>query len=497
MNWPRSSLLLIAALVVVSPSNTNSYARSQSASTKAASSILLTVTPRRPGREFALGAVGLSIEAQELTTPDLTPDHASLVSLLQQLGRGVLRVGGGSLEYSWWTSDNEPAPRWATGVVTPADLAKLGDLLRATGWRVILGIDFGHFDPPRAADEAGIAKRILGSSLLGFEIGNEPNGYGLPRVALRTESYSPSNYLDQLRKYTAAIQSAAPGTSLYGPEVSSPEWLQAIASSEMPPFATVTLHYYPTSYSVSNGVCKGTPVPTALDLLSKQVRDEENLILQDLAKAGEDAHRATRISETNSTGSCDVSGGPATSPVFASALWALDWTLRSVSAGVSGLNFHGYFGECAPYSVSPICARGYAAELRGQVMARPEYYGLLAARQLEGGRLLPVSVSVRRGDEDLTAYATKQPGGQITVALDNFSTDQAAAITLRAHGYRRGLVEFLRASSIDARGSVTFGHASASVSGILQPTGTVIRRHDGLFQFMLPPASAGILRLQL
>jgi hypothetical protein len=460
--------------------------------------VVLTVEPKDPGKEFALGAVGLSLEAEELATKDLSAGHQSLVALMRLLGPGVLRVGGNSLDYSWWTSDDEQPPAWATNVVTPADLVSLRELLTVTGWRVILGVDLGHFDPARAANEVRVAVHILGPRLLGFEIGNEPSNYGSPLVKLRPSSYSVGTYLEELAAYSASMRAASPGVRFYGPDLSSrppQSWLSAIASDKRTSFVAITQHYYATTYSFSKGGCKGTSVPTALELLSPVVREGENAALQTIVKVGELAHRETRISETNDTSSCDAPGGPATSPVFASALWSLDWVLRAASAGVAALNFHGYVGRCLPEAYTPICAPGYAAAALGKVIARPEYYGLLAARQLEGGDFIPVDISGQSIVGDLTAYATMHPSGVVTLAIDNFATHGLTSLLLKVPGYVKATGEPLMASSIRSTSGVTLGHRSFNAAGVIRQTRTKVPKIDGAFQLELAPTSAIILTL--
>jgi hypothetical protein len=456
----------------------------------------LTVEPAHPGKAFGPGVVGLSIEAEALATRDVDGSHKPLVALMRLLGPGVLRVGGNSLDYSWWTSDGEQPPAWATSVITPSNLVALRRLLVATDWRVVLGVDFGHFDPARAANEANIAERILGSHLLGIEIGNEPNGYRTPSIDLRAETYNVSAYLNELSAYSAAIHASSPAILLYGPELTAPNsWLTVIASDAQSPFAALTEHYYPTTYNVSRGACKGTAMPTALDLLSPQVRQQESNMLDILIAAGQLAHRPTRISETNTTSSCDASGGPDTGPVFASALWSLDWVLRAASAGVAGINFHGSFGLCSPVAFTPLCAPSTAAEVRGEVLARPEYYGLLAARQLEGGRFVPVDIGGQNAPEYLTAYATVHPHGVMTLAIDNFATEDSASLILKVPGYYKPTGEALTGPSVNSTSGVTFGHTSLSAVGVLRPARTTIHRLGDTFRLKLAPASAIIVTL--
>jgi hypothetical protein len=461
--------------------------------------VVLAVAPTHPGKPFAPGSVGLSIEAEELATPDLSASHKSLVALMRRLGPSVLRIGGNSVDYSWWSSDNEAPPSWATSVLRPPALVSLHGLLVATGWRAILGVDLGHFDPTRAAAEARSAYRILGSRLLGFEIGNEPDDYGDPTVKLRPSSYNAGDYLDELAAYIAAIRAAVPTFHLYGPDIGTtpPQgWLTTVASAKDTPFSAITHHYYPTTYSVARGVCKGTPLPTALELLSPLVRERENEMLSNLVAAGEIAHRPTLITETNTTSSCDLGGGPDTSPVFASALWSLDWVLRAASAGISGVDFHGYFGRCGPSVFSPVCAPGYTAEAHGQVTAQPEYYGLLAARQLEGGRFVPVEIRGQMGPEQVTAYATIHPHAVITLAIDNLTAVGHTSFLLRVPGYGTARSESLTAPSINATSDIAFGQASITLAGAIRPVAATIRGGHGTFRVAIPPESAIVITLR-
>jgi len=456
---------------------------------------VLEVERRHPGGEFARGAVGLSIEARELGAADLSASHASLVALMRLLGPGVLRVGGDSLDYSWWTSSNESAPAWATNVVTPADLIRLRGLLRATGWRAILGVDLGHFDPARAANEVKIADSILGSDVLGIEIGNEPSNYVNPVIGLRPGSYNASDYLNELAAYSAAMQATMPRVHLYGPDVglaSSQAWLTPIAAGTS--FTSLDLHYYPTKYSFAKGACKATPIPTAVELISSEGRQREDAELQTMVAAGRLAHRKVRISETNDTASCDAPGGPETSPVFASALWSLDWVLRAASAGVVGFNFHGNFGTCKPEAFSPICEPATnASAARGQVIARPEYYGLLAARQLEGGRFVPTRLISPVPLPNLTSWATVTRDGTIKIAIENLATEgPAQSVSIPLRGYDE-TEQALAGSSLEARSGVTLAGVGVTEAGRWRPKVTRPSRVRQAFRAVIAPASAAIV----
>jgi hypothetical protein len=112
-------------------------------------------------------------------------------------------------------------------------------------------------------------------------------------------------------------------------------------------------------------------------------------------------------------------GAPGTSDVFASALWSLDDTLLLAHSGLASVEFQGRIAGCAPYS--PLCTGRHGAAL----FARPDFYGLLAVRQLLPGAFL------RLTDPDagtLRAYALPTTSGALSVVLDNLDGPAVVAL---------------------------------------------------------------------
>jgi hypothetical protein len=509
----RGLAVLVVALVTVGV-----WAGARSAATvPLAPTVKLRVDTSRPGSEFAPGTVGLSTETRELSTGQLSAAHYSLVRLMRLLGPALLRIGGNSVDSSWWTSSGEPPPSWATSTVTPADLSALHGLLATTGWQVLLGVDLGHFEPARAADEARYARQILGTSLLGVEIGNEPSGYGRKKDSLRPPTYGVAEYLREVDAYRQALGAAAPGVAVYGPALSQESpWLTEFGAAESV-FSQITQHYYPASTcpsppSGSSGTTRSpespglpgeapvstTELPTAAGLLSPAVRQEEDELIQMLVQAGAVAHRPVRVGETNDSA---CGGTPSVSPVFASALWALDWSLRAASGGVRGLNFHGNLGVCGPNAQSPICAPGAGAAADGDVVARPEYYGLLAARQLEGGRFVPTRIFAHGSSghgppPDLTSWATLAPGGKLRIAIDNLAAaGLAQPVSISVPGYGAGAEEMLSGPSALAKNGIALGAARVSAAGQWRPRPVSLSSAHGAVRVVVPPTGAAIVTL--
>ena len=488
---PHGRHVLVALIVVLAAAGAWVWARS-AASVPLAPLATLRIDTSRPGNEFEVGAVGLSMEARELSTGRLTADHYRLVRLMRLLGPSVLRIGGDSVDFSWWTSSGESSPPWATSTVTPADLFALHGLLTATGWRVLLGVDFGHFEPTRAANEAHYAREILGPDLLGIEIGNEPDAYGGRRDSLRPPAYSPDEYLHEAAAYRQALSATTPGVGVYGPALLArgTPWLAQMGTAARM-FTELTQHFYPINK------CPDTappfPQPTAAELLSPAVREQENHILNALAKVGAVAGRPTRIGETNSIACRDTIDA---SPEFAGALWSLDWVLRAASSGVSGLNFHGGVGFCGSTNENQICARSSEAAHAGDVIAQPEYYGLLAASRLEGGRFVPTSLIGPDPLPNLTAWATLAPGGMARIAIDNLATaGLAQPVSIPMSGYT-ATEQSLAGPSAEASSGIALGGAAVTSVGQWWPKPTKPFHTRRSVRVIVPPASAVIVTLR-
>jgi hypothetical protein len=380
----------------------------------------------------------------------------SLVRLMRLLGPAVLRIGGNSTDSSWWTSRGETPPAWATSTVTSSDLVALHRFLKVTGWRVQLAVDLGHFEPGRIANEAHMARRILGRGLLALEVGNEPDDFGRA-AGLRGPTYNVQEYLKEAEAYRQAMVNAAPGVPVYGPALSQTQWLIQMGSAAGM-FSEITQHYYPMSTCPS----ANKPPPTVAELLSNEVRQQEDKTLAQATAVTATAGRNLRIDETNAV---NCNGSPLVSPTFASALWSLDWSLRAASAGVRGIDFNGNLGVCGFKAPSPICSPSNEAAKHKNLAARPEYYGLLAASRLEGGRFISSNLISPEPLPNLTTWATVSPDGILAIAIDNMSTVGAPQqVSIPTRGYE-AIEEPLTAPSAEARYGVLFGRSYVTGHG--------------------------------
>jgi hypothetical protein len=411
----------------------------------------VTVSLGRPRPAIARRFLGLSFEARDLPGVARLATRGDLVALLRSLGPGTLRFGGNSVDATTaWYDGQGRRPRWARVLVSPRDLDGIARLARATGWNVLLAVTLGHPDPAAAAREVAAARARLGSALAGVEIGNEPDQYVSKRLRRRPWGYS--RYRAEVARYRAAIAAAAPGVPLAGPDLASAKpsrWLAAYARRERP--SLLTAHFYPL-------IRCGHDRPTISRLMSPDLRLSEQRVLDRLARLAARSHRPMRIGETNNVA---CSGQPGVSDTYASALWALDYLVRAVYAGVSGVNFHGFLAECRTYT--PLCARSRPDLAAGRLAARPEWYALLAARSLAGARPLTTGVTPTR--RDLTAIAVRSPRGGIDAILVNLGARPIrVALRVPPRLRTRTLIR-MTGPSLSARSGVRLGARAVDPHG--------------------------------
>lgn len=405
--------------------------------------------------------LGLSFESSSTEGVGAFADNGNLPRLLENLGPGVLRFGGNSVDQSYAGPD-------------PATLSALAGLVRRTQWDVIFSVDLGHFTADQAGRDARAAEQAFGGRLTAIACGNEPDDFG--GNGIRPASFSEAGYLTEARACIDAVREAVPDVRIAGPDTGHLRWLNQYASVFKGTVSLLDQHYYPLSDCGSAG--------TADELLSRATAAAEGRRIRMAAAAARTAGVPLRISETNSA-SCG--GIPGVSDTFASALWAIDYSLIGAEQGASGMNFHD--------SMTLYC-NAYSALCRtetSQYAVRPIYYGLLFTHLLGTGRLLPVTVPSGSG---LAAHAVKSASGRIRVVIENL-TGQAKNTALHAGTISgNAAVLHLTAPSPRATGQIRIQGAMIRHSGTLTPgSPDDIACNSGVCDLRLTPYSAAIVTL--
>ncbi len=441
-----------------------------------AAGISITVHPDQLGNQLHSGFVGLSFGAATVAQDNYA--STDLGDYLRTLGHtGVIRIGGNSGDGTFWTSTGEPAPSWATsGTITPAKLQHLATIVRGAGWTVILAVNLKHPDPARAADEARYARQIFGDSLLAIEVGNEPNFY----------YSSVAAYYTDFESYVAAIEQAAPGVGITGPdaETNHSSWLGGFAALDAghPDVTEISDHTYPTS------AC-GTSTATIPELLGTGSVQYETANAQAALSSAAQLGVPAAMAETNST---VCAGAAGVSDVFAAGLWALDYNLLIAQQGIvnadymDGTNAAG----CDPYT--PLCPT------TGDLTARPIYYGMLATELVGTGRFAALD---NPDSADVRAYAVQQ-GHRLTVVLDDVedpATSGATTVTLNLGAdLCSGRLTALTTSSsagLSATAGISLGGQQVGPHGAFPPPqSTPVAVHNQTATVTVPAGSAAIIQ---
>ena len=364
--------------------------------------------------------IGLSYESAQLANPAFfAASNKALIALFRELsGDGVLRLGGGTSEFTHFTAQEPtgPSPFDAVGPdtsknvksstpITPKSLHNLRAFLDAANWRCLYGLNAARGPVANAVEEAGYAQRILGHRLIAFQLGNEPDAW---RKRYRPETWTYADYWKEWSAMHAAVAARVPQAKFAGPDVSNKMayvtgFAEDIKKNAVGDVALLTWHYYAMGPAGGKGI-------TLDKLLSPDPK---------LAQALEIAQQASRtggipfrMSEGNS---CWNGGQPGVSDTLASALWAADVMLQFAAAGSAGINFHGG-------------GNGYYTPIAGSLAAgfqrRSEFFGMELAKQFVGASIAQSNLVC--ANDRVRAYAGRKSGAHQILAINK--SDRPVAI---------------------------------------------------------------------
>lgn len=438
----RIFLSSLAAAAITQVAFQPAYAQSRTAQ--------LEIDFTNPGPAIPVDFSGFSYETAQLANPGFfSMANKPLIELFRDLSpSGVLRLGGGSSEFTTWSDQppGVPPPFEVFGpdtsrtvkqgtTNTPLAIHHLRDFLDATGWRCIYGLNLGQGSVENAVVEAAAVHEILGPRLIALQIGNEPDSF---RNRYRPATYSPADFLTEWKNFHTAIMAKVPDAKFAGPDISNKVPYFTAFAAEAPHFSDVVLltaHFYAMGPA-------GSPKATLEKLLvadpSVQTLSDEKLAI--LLDAARDARLPFRMCEGNS---CWDGGKPGVSDTLASALWSADYMLHLAQLGVAGVNFHGGGnGFYTPIAGAP--STGF--------VKRPEYYGIQFAQQFSGCTFLKTTLNA--ATPFLTAY-TLQKSHQRLLAVVNKS-DEPAQLTLPHKIKLDNTAVLLTGPSLDSKAAPAF-----------------------------------------
>ena len=420
----------------------------------------LTIDPSQTLATVPADFIGLSYESAQLANPAFfAAGNKALIALFRELSSdGVLRLGGGTSEFTHFTTEVPagPPPFDAVGPdtsknvksstpITPQSLKNLGDFLNAANWRCLYGLNAARGPIANAVEEAGCVQRILGPRLIAFQLGNEPDAW---RKRYRPVTWSYTDYWKEWSAMHAAIVAKVPQAKFAGPDVSNKMayvsgFAEDVKRSGDADVVLLTWHYYAMGPAGAKGIT-----------LDKLLSPDPKLAraLQTAQDASHAAGIPFRMSEGNS---CWNGGQPGVSDTLASALWVADVMMQFAAAGCAGVNLHGG-------------GNGYYTPIAGSVAAgfqkRPEFLGIELAKQFVGASIERSTLNCT--SDRVRAYAARKADAQM--ALVTNKTNQP--VTLRTTVRRAHQRWILSGPAIDAKEGVTLtrDHAMPLHDGVLR-----------------------------
>jgi len=418
----------------------------------------LAIDLEHTGATIPLDFTGLSYETAQLANPAFfSTENKALIKLFRDLSpTGVLRLGGGSSEFTTFSSqevagkppfevfgpDTSKTVKRGT-INTPLAFRNLRAFLDETGWRCLYGLNLGQGTIENAVAEAAAVHKILGPRLIALQIGNEPDSF---RNRYRPASYSPADYFGEWNAFRTAILAKVPDAKFAGPDISNKlPYFTAFASEapRHPEVILLTSHYYAMGPASS-------PKSTLEKLLDSSPKLATDLMT--IMSAGDAARLPYRMSEGNS---CWDGGKPGVSDTLASALWCADMMLQFAQAGAAGVNLHGGGnGFYTPIAGGP--STGFTK--------RPEYYGIQFAQQLAGSTFLKTTLA--GAPPRLTAYALQNRRRRSLVVINK--SDDVNGLILPQNIHTQSNAVLLAGIAFDSKTTPLFHPIHVPRSNLLQ-----------------------------
>jgi hypothetical protein len=452
----------------------------------AADTARVTVHPDLPGVRIPADFLGLGFEMPALRDPRFAGD-AAFERLLTNLGPGVLRFGGNSVELTGW-APVAPGQTSDALVLTPADFDRIFGFAARVGWHVIMDLRLARFEPDTAAAEVAALRSAGGSNLLAAEIGNEPDLY--PASGARSAGWNGDSLAGETAVYATRIHARTPGAPVAAPATTcsstGPSFFDAVLGAGVP-LVLATHHFYPMTASAP---ADSPEFASIANMLSATLMARTAACINAAARTAAAHGVPLRLDETNSASGFGKAG---VSDVLASALWAVDHFFTAAEQGTSGVNVQSGTDlqgglTCAGIYL-PFCGRQ-----GGPYTARPLYYAMLLVHAAARGRLVPVAV---QSTFNVTAHAALDDDGTLRVVVVNKEATHAVRVRLVTAGaYANAGVLRLVGPALDRGDSVTFAGATVGGDGSWTPGPAEAVGTDGTgFVLTVPAGSAGVVSL--
>ena len=370
-----------------------------------------------------------------------TAPRPEFTTLMSQLGRPTLRVGGDSTDYSWYNPHGRPYPPYRTRPfrynITELDIRSIRNGVVSYGGQAVIGVNFrDQGNAQWAIEHVRAIERTVGvneSWLLAIEVGNEVDLYA--GNGDRVPTWSPSDYYTEWLYYVQQLKEAVPalpdrlfqaGTyCCYNQFEDDIRSFLPLAAQYM---RTFSIHEYPDTTEPSTTLYKQLS-----DAISQQAyrlitsgTESGNLVsLTDrYGLSGLVIGEGNSNSEPGVLGVCDVFAG--------SALWAIDTLFELARGGLRRFHFHSHFADLR----SPVFFESAPAGVEARYPSvRPLWYGLRFFAMVKEGQPTILARSLTcTDDERVKVWAVRQPsGGNYTTRVAIIHKDLNATEPITVH----------------------------------------------------------------
>ena len=264
--------------------------------------------------------IGFSYEKTHIMNGSLNADNQGLIAIYKLLGSPMVRIGANDVERCSWagtgTAPSQPNGQPFVTKVTTGGVDQFCDFLSVTGTKAIYGVNFQLGNVTASSAEAAYVMSKCPSSIVGIEIGNEPDKFG--GWASQQADYE---------KFADAIL-AIPGALLVGPACTS-----KAATTFSVPFADTIAAKYPGKLAVlaqHSYVAAANSSGCSVPNLQVTTTGLSGIFDTIQAAATKNDLPNWRMDETNT---CSGHGQQGVSDTFLSSLWAIDYLFEVAKRG--------------------------------------------------------------------------------------------------------------------------------------------------------------------
>ena len=391
--------------------------------------------------------LGIALEmsglCQFLTTDTL--HRVGFEKLFTNIGPVVLKIGGKGADYSTWKPNGKAACSTKGTVVNQAEVTDVAAFASRVNAKIVWGLPLIKFNTKAAATEAKAVAQTLGSHLVGWTPGNEPDLY--TGAGMRPKSWKISQFLSQWESERSAVQKVAPTVKFIGPEsCCNNTYFEDFAKTAGSQVESLTYHEYAGSKTGETAAFLMAP-KTLTNFVTRA--DYYYKMASKFSKA------PLWLSEVNTFPAGGVKG---VSNAYVSGLWLADLLFQ--------LERH----HVAQVDIQSLAGLDNYDPLSKASEPRPLYSGMIFYHQAvpAGSKMLSAPTTLAKS-VNVTSYAVSTPSGGVNLILFN-KGKSAATVQFNANKIYSSAADYrMAAPSLTSLTGIKIGGQTIRLDGTVPP----------------------------